>query len=244
MKIIPLLKKFGFSENESQVYLATLESGLSSAQNIARVAGIKRTTTYSVLSYLVNRGVVGKSKIRNKTRFLAESPDRLLRLIGELQNDMKNILPELQAIYNKKEVKPKIYFYEGENAIRRVYEDTLQEKPTEILEWNTNAFFDRLSKEYNYIEQRVAHGIKARRIASKGSLWESEHKLRDSKELADTRIVPKEDFDPQIEINIYADKLALMNYAENMSVIIESKAIADAMRQIYELSWIGARQKQ
>ena len=31
-----------------------------------------------------------------------------------------------------------------------------------------------------------------------------------------------------------------MNYAENMSVIIESKPIADAMRQAYELSWKGA----
>jgi len=35
--------------------------------------------------------------------------------------------------------------------------------------------------------------------------------------------------------------VAFLNYAEDMSVIIESKPIADAMRQAYELSWRGAK---
>ena len=72
-----LLQKLGFSGNEAKVYLAALEMGLSSAQDIAEKAGIKRTTGYSVLSYLVNRGVVGKTKVKGKTRFLAEPPQSL-----------------------------------------------------------------------------------------------------------------------------------------------------------------------
>lgn len=244
MLIEQLLKKLGFSQNEARVYLAALESGLSSAQDIAQKAGIKRTTCYSVLSSLVSRGVVGKTKVRGKTRFLAESPQRLLTLINELERGVKTALPELQAIYNKKEIKPKIVFYEGENAIHNVYEDTLKEKPQEILEWNTNAFFERFPKDYNYIEKRVSSGIKARRIAGQGSLWDTKHKYLDAKELAQTLIVPKEEFWPSIEVNIYSNKVAFMNYSENMSVIIESKAIADAMRQAYELSWRGSMAMQ
>src|SRR3989338_2456122 len=235
MHINQLLTKLGFSQNESKIYLAALESGLSSAQSIASRAGIKRTTGYSVLSYLVNRCIVGKTKIKGKTRFLAEPPERLLTLINELEKGIKQALPELSAIYNKNEAKPKITFYEGESAIHNVYEDTLKEKPKEILEWNTNTFFERFPKDYNYIEKRTKLGIKARRIAGKGSLWDTRHKFLDEKELAQTVVVPKELFDPQIEVNIYNNKVAFMNYAENMSVIIESKAIADAMRQAYEL---------
>jgi len=63
------------------------------------------------------------------------------------------------------------------------------------------------------------------------------------KELSETLILPKEIFDPQIEVNIYNNKVAFLNYAENMSVIIESKPIADAMKQAYELSWEGAKIK-
>jgi sugar-specific transcriptional regulator TrmB len=241
MRIEHILQKLGFSTNEARVYIAALGAGTASAQTIAAKAGLKRTTTYSVLSYLVDRGVVGKTKIQNKTRFVAEPPEKLLTIAQEVQSQIKAALPELGAIYNKSDIKPKITFFEGESAIHNVYEDTLKEKPKEILEWNTDAFFERFPKEYDYIKKRVALNIKARRIAGKGSKWDSKHRHLDEKELAETVIVPKEKFWPEIEVNIYNDKVAFMNYAENMSVIIESRAIADAMRQAYELSFEGAK---
>ena len=111
MHIPQLLLKLGFSTNESKVYLAALELGTASAQDIARKAQIKRTTGYSVLSYLVNRGVAGKTKVKGKTRFVAEPPQRLLTLINEIEKGIKDALPELTAIYNRKETKPKITFY-------------------------------------------------------------------------------------------------------------------------------------
>jgi len=241
MKIEEILGQLGFSDNETKIYLAALEMGTASAQDIAKKAELKRTTGYSVLTYLVNRGVVGKTIIKNKTRFFAESPEKLLNLVNEIKINITKVLPELEAVYNKNETKPKITFFEGRNAIHNVYEDTLREKPKEILEWNTNAFFNRFPKDYNYIEKRISSGIRAKRIAGKGSQWDTTHKYLDEKELAETLVVPKELFDPQIEVNIYNNKVAFMNYADNMSVIIESKAIADSMRQAYELSWRGAQ---
>lgn len=241
MRIEYILQKLGFSTNEAKVYIAALGAGIASAQEVAKKAGLKRTTAYSVLSYLVDRGVVGKTKVKNKMRFIAEPPEKLLSIAQEAQTQIKEALPELNAIYNKSDVKPKITFFEGENAIHKVYEDTLKEQPKEILEWNTDAFFERFPKEYDYIKKRVALHIKARRIAGKGSQWDSKHRHLDEKELSETIIVPKEKFWPEIEVNIYNNKVAFMNYAENMSVIIEAKAIADAMRQAYELSWQGAK---
>ena len=243
MHLYQLLQKLGFSANESKVYLACLETGLASAQDIAQQAGIKRTTCYSVLAHLVSRGTVGKTKVKGKTRFIAEPPQRLLTLINELENGIKEAMPELTAIYNRKETKPKITFFEGENAVWKVYEDTLKEKPQTILMWNNQEFFEKFNerKYSNYIPSRVALGIEAKRIAPKGSTWDMINRHRDAKELSQTLIVPKELFDPHVEVNIYNNKVAFMNYAENMSVIIESKAIADAMRQAYELSWKGAQ---
>lgn len=242
MHINQLLQKLGFSVKEAKVYLASLELGISSAQDVAKQAGLNRTTGYAVLNYLVNRGVMGKTKVKGKTRFVPEPPERLATLISELDKAIKDSLPQLRAIYNKKETKPKITFYEGSTAVQKVYDDTLTEKPEEILEYNTNAYFEEKSDvDPNYIHKRVALGIRARRIAGQGSKWDSKHKYLDQKELSQTAIVAKEKFNPQIEINIYNNKVAFMNYAENMSVIIESKPIADAMRQAYELSWRGAK---
>lgn len=236
-----VLTKLGFSANEARVYLAALSTGLASAAQIGKKAGLQRTTTYSVLDYLVKRGVVGQSKVRGKTRFAAEPPEKLLTLVGDIQTGLKKALPELEALYNKKGAKPKILFFEGREAIQNVYDDTLREKPKEILEWNTDAYFERFPKDHAYIAKRMELGIRARRLAGTGSVWQTKHQPYDRSELSETLIVPRDLFWPIVEVNIYNDKVAFMNYADEMSVIIENKAIADAMRQAYELSWRGAK---
>ena len=241
MEITELLRQLNFSKNESDVYLASLELGLSSAQDIAKKAGIKRTTAYSVLDYLVQKGIVAKTEIKSKTRFLVEPPEKLLSMVTNLQSELSKLMPELQAIYNAKPTKPKITFYEGDMAVQNVYDDTLKEKPEEILEWNTNKFFEKPTVDQRYIEKRVELNIKAKRMASIGSTWHKKHKALDKQELSETLILPKDKFNLDIEVNIYNNKIAFLNYAENMSVIIESKAIADAMKKVYELSWLGAK---
>jgi len=241
MNITNILQQLGFSKNEIDVYLASLELGLSSAQDIAKKAGIKRTTAYSVLDSLVQRGFISKTQDRGKTRFLVEPPDKLLFIVSNIENQLKNLLPELQAIYNSKKKKPKISFYEGKGAIQTVYEDTLREKPNEILEWNTDRFFKDFPGDYNYIQKRVQMNIKARRMAPSNSIWHKKHKALDKIEMAETVVVPSFKFSPEVEVNIYNNKIAFINYVEKMSVIIESPAIAKAMKQVYEISWIGAK---
>lgn len=241
MSIKTILKRLGFSKNEVQVYLATLELGISSAQKIAKKAGIKRTTAYPVLDALVVRGVVTKTKEKEKTRFLAEPPQKLLSMLTEIHRDLTKVLPELNAIHNRHEVKPKIVFFEGDEALEAMYNDTLKEKPKEILMWLTDLYFENFPKNKNYIAMRVKHNIHARRIGGSGSTWHRKNKLNDKKELSETIIVPRDYFWPGIEVNIYSDKVAFTNFAEKMCVIIENKTIAEAMRQVYELSWLGAK---
>lgn len=241
MILSKLLEQLGFSINEAKVYLAALKTGLNSAQNIASEAALQRTTTYSVLKVLVEKGLIAKSKEKGKTRFLAEPPDKLLALANALSERIKKSLPELEALYNQKQNKPKILFYEGVKSIQEVYDDTLREKPKEILEWNTDAYFNYPKVDQDYGKKRIALNIGARRISGSGSLYDTQHRFKDAAQLSETLIVPREVFWPGIEVNIYNDKIAFINFVEKMSVIIESKAIVEAMRQVYELSWLGAK---
>ena len=68
-------------------------------------------------------------------------------------------------------------------------------------------------------------------------------KIKDAtkQELSETIAVPPEMMMTGIEVNVYNNKFAFMNFREKIGIIIESKAMADAMRQAYELSWIGAK---
>lgn len=243
IKLEKLLQQIGFSKNEAKIYLASLELGLTSAQEIALKAGLPRTSAYSILKALNKKGYVAKSIIKGKLKFLSLPPEKLKDKVKEINKNLENSMPELKAIFNEDKNKPKILFYEGREAMQKVYDDTLGEKPNEILEWNTNDYFDfsKFDVDPKYIEKRIELGIKARRIAGKGSKWQYKHKKRDKEELSETLIVPKEKFWPHIEVNIYNNKVAFLNYEEQTSLIIESKSVAEAMRQAYELSWIGAK---
>ncbi|MSU75838.1 MAG: hypothetical protein EXS55_04985, partial [Candidatus Magasanikbacteria bacterium] len=198
MALDKLLQQIGFSKNEAKVYLAALESGPAAAQDIAKQAGLARTTVYSVLEYLVKRGVVGKTTKQGKTRFLADPPEKLLSLINDLRTQVEKSLPQLEAVYNKSETKPKIYFYEGKGAIRKAFDDTLEVKPAEILMWNTDSYFDfeRYGLDPDYIQKRIKLGIHAKRIAGEGSVWHTKNKPHDAQELSKTTVVPRQLFWP------------------------------------------------
>lgn len=244
MNLENILNHLGFAKNEVAIYLAALELCNASAQDIAKEADLPRTTAYFVLNKLVRRGIVGKTLTHGKTRFIAEPPQRLQTIIRDLDKELTKTMPELEARFNKSNIKPKIIFFEGKMAIQKVLDDTLQSRPKEILEWNTDEFFkhDTYSIDRLYIDKRVKLGIHARRIAGEGSGWQTKHRRYDKAELSQTVIVPKDMFWPNIEVNIYNNKVAFINYVEKMSLIIESEPIAQAMRQAYELSWKGAKE--
>ncbi len=243
MNVQQLLQNLGFSRNEVAVYLAALGLGEASAAAIAKRAKLKRTSAYPILEALINRGVVSTTKQRGKTRYQSQPPVTLLALVSGLATQLEAALPELDALYQESNsAKPRVTFYEGPEAIQNVYDDTLREQPAEILEWNTDRYFERFPRNHNYIDKRVALGMKARRMAGAGSRWHLAHRKYDDIELSETLIVPAEQFSPDIEVNIYSNKVAFLNYAEDMSLIIESPAIAHAMKQAYELSWQGGKQ--
>lgn len=240
---ITLLRNLGFSTNEARVYIAALEAGSASAQTIATLAGLQRTTTYSVLNILVRKGMVGKSKERGKFRYVAEPPERLVTIVQGVAEDVRRHLPEFSTLYNKNPKKPKIVFYEGNQAIRNVCDDTLRERPDEILQWDSESFlvWQSKQKKYPYIALRAKYHIKAKRIAPASNQFRK-HSAYDKGECAETILVPPTLFNPGVEVNIYNNKVAFLNYAEDMGVIIESVSIAEVMREAYRLSWLGAKQ--
>jgi len=215
-----------------------LEMGVSSAQEIAKKADILRTTGYSVLEQLVVRGVIIKTKKNSVNRYFAESPESLVHRIGASLQSLEKSLPELKAIQNKNEVKPKIVFYEGLSGIRRIYDDTIKSKPEEILEFNTSDMFSSLPNNFpaEYVDARKKNKIRAKRIAPASANWKN-HARKDGTELSSTILLAQAEFDIPVEINIYNDKVAFMSYSDQIGIIIEGQGIATAMRTIFELFW-------
>ncbi len=242
------LTELGFVEKEASVYLALLELGPSTATEIARRAGINRTTSYDILDSLIKESLVNIADNSKIQKYIAANPEKVIAFLEnkikkdkEMLKIAQGLLPQLLSVYNIKE-KPKVRFYEGRDGMKEAFEDTLSAQK-EILAFAVGEdIFKTLSEEYvrNYFKRRAEKNIGVRVIAPDTPESRSII-INDTKELRTSLLVPADKFYFSVEINIYNNKIMIASWREKFALIIESLEIADAQRKIFELSWEGAK---
>ncbi len=240
------LLEIGFADKEASVYLALLELGPSNVSTIARKAKINRTTGYDILEMLTAKGLMSVIGQGNIKQYTAEDPRNIIQWsenkLKQAQTELeasKKLLPELKSIFNKTE-KPKVKFYEGLEGIKEVYEDTLTAKETIVGYACAETLLETMSDfPEDYIKRRVAKGIHARGVVpnTPGMI---KFTNRDKEQLRESRLVPKDKLNIDIEINIYDNKVMMVSFKEELGIIIESEKIAKAQKQIFELAWEAA----
>lgn len=235
-----LIKQFGMSDKESEVFLALLELGDAQPAQISRKSGIKRPTAYVLLGSLVEKGfvtqVVGKKKV-----FRAEDPKKLLLRTRESLAQIEQSLPWLMSLMNQKNPKPTVRFYSKLEGIKQAYEESLLLPPgSELLAFGSaGAVMNRLSGFIeSYLKRRVQQNIRVRAITGSdqgGKLVAG----RDKKELRETRFLPSSLLTQDIEIDIYGNKLLAISLEneELIAILLESKTLVDAFRQMFEIMW-------
>lgn len=87
-EIISKLQQFGFNKAEAQVYYTLVRNPLINGSQIAKILNIPRTSVYSALNVLYQKGIVfllpGESN-----EYKAQSPDKLFeKLESEINNDL------------------------------------------------------------------------------------------------------------------------------------------------------------
>lgn len=247
MLLTTRLEQLGLTRKHASVYIALLELGGGTALEIAKKTQIKRTTIYNLLPELIGMGIITKTKIKKKTIYLAESPRNLVLNAEHKVDKAKELLPELEAIYNLFPYKPRITFYEGEAGMKIIYEDTLNSlKSGDVLLSFTGLedFTTLMPKEYyrDYVARRIAQKIFLRVIVPDSQMaraWQKEARktLREVKIISGTHYA----FDGDIEI--YKNKVAIISYKENfIGIIVESKEIANMLRTAFTLMWEEIKQ--
>lgn len=249
MKLINALTKIGLTEKQARVYMACLELGGARVNNIAKKAEVQRTTCYHVINDLINLGLVAKSKQKKAGFFVAEEPQTIEKRTKERLQIVQEILPQLQAVHNILPQTPKISFYEGWEGAKLVYENSLKTmRPGDtILSFSSFEEFDKyLQKPWSvdyFTEKRMEKKIRARIIAPASPAAER-LKRNALKELRDIKIVPAENYHFTTDMKIYGNRVGIISFKENfMSVLIESKEIAEMMKMAFELMWQGANAK-
>jgi len=241
------LNQLRFSPKETKVYLALLELGKGTVTKITRKAGLNRTTGYDILNNLLNKGLISISGKEPKQEYLAEPPDKILTMLSQqmkkIQNQLKQakkLLPQLKSIHNKDD-RPKIRFYEGKKGLRQVYEDTLTSKETIKAFAAVNDIHNTLPNYFpKYYKRRAKKGINIKAIIPNTKMAQ-ERIAHNKTEKRQAILIPADKFYFSPEINIYDNKIMIASWREKLGIIIESAEIADALKKVFKLAWLGAK---
>ncbi len=254
-----LLTSLGLSKDETIIYSFLLENGEATAGVIIKKNPFKRGTVYNILKSLKEKGIVEENEDTKIAKFKALHPSHLLKFAEEQERNaqlnkeaLNTILPDFISRYNLSQEKPGVRFYEGIQANQRLYEDILRtNEDYQFVRMTYESTFKEAVKPVfkQFMKKRIKQGLKVRAItpaddkhATEEARKEQERKDKDI--LFDRTWVDPKLYNAPVEIDIYGDRVAMMSYGkEFIGMIIQSKQISDAMKQLFELARIGAKVK-
>ncbi|MDO8474509.1 MAG: helix-turn-helix domain-containing protein [bacterium] len=139
MDILPLeLRKLGLKEKEARVYLAGLELGPESLQNIARKSEITRPTAYGIVRALQEKGLFREVQQGKKRLFVANSPEKILNILRlqkrELEEKEREFIRIIAALESRYALKDGgIQIFKGKEGLQVLQEQILYTTKKDII---------------------------------------------------------------------------------------------------------------
>ncbi len=240
------LSSLGLSDSEVTVYLAMI-TGARTARELIKITSLKRPTVYYALSCLEKRSLISKSGQEGDKRFSLEPLQRLSIIAEEksteavtLKNNINELIVSLASVASTGYDKPKVAYFEGPEAVKRVIMDMLYCKSKKLsgIVPQEN-FFWQVGKEFValFVEERKRNSITAK------NLWEVEIDKKLMRDYysgtSEVRIVPavmRGKFESTIFL--YDDKTLYISSLKNgYCVLITSKEHHDTMQALFDGLW-------
>lgn len=238
-----IFKKLDLSDKDVKVYLTLLEYGATSVRSLAELSDLNRGTTYDILKNLQELGLVTYFHQDTKQRFVAEDPDKLLKLLADQEEELKNskdrirqMIPQLKSLQEKGGHKPVTKLYENKEGIKFILDDVLNSLKNEIIKeyyiYSATKASDDINKAYpNFTKERIKRGIsvKAVSMAEGGRTYGlDERRWLGTNEESATFVI------------IYAGKCAFISQDATgfpVGVIIENRNIYETQLVIFKQLW-------
>jgi sugar-specific transcriptional regulator TrmB len=243
MNITKSLTNIGLNKKEAKIYIALLQLGQATAYKVSNFCGLKKPTTYVILNKLAEKGVVKKipkTEYDTVISFEALDPDSLFNNFEAKLKSSKQALPELRALNPKQKEKAKVYYYEGLNGIKKMYENVIKTaKNKEIIGFlgHNRNISKELIEFWDYFNQeRIKNNILARGVATEDKTvkrWTKNQK----KYLLKVKIAPKKEFDTNVSIEIFDKFIQIISFRYLQGIVIENPDIKKAFKQVFEMVW-------
>lgn len=238
---IDVFRQLGLDDREINLYTELLKLGSSKAGALSKIAGVDRSVTYKLLYNLLSKGFVSFVIRENRKYFQATDPEKLLDVLREMEEGLKEAIPFLQKLKKKPIEKAQVEVYKGKEGFKTVMNDLLK-KRHDLYGIGYTAKGPEIAKYWyeQWNNRRIKERIRRMYLVSS----ETAKKEVTKRPLTTIKIMPEGFISPSSTI-IYGDNIAIFFPEEEdfTGIVIRGKRIAKAYKSFFNALWNLSKSK-
>lgn len=252
MHLKNLLGLFDLRDSEADLYQILLSHGMLGASELARQAGVSRTSVYDVLERLTSAGLVTETSQGGIKKFVVQPPEKIQLLLTEKEArlaEAKKTVHELGQLYSHKQKtqKPRLQLFESKEEVRQMMKDLLLYRDIEALAfWPVKRMLELLGTDFMaaFHRERAARNITLRVIWPAGQVLALAHHpylAANAEQKRQIRVAPKA-VDYSLGYSIYSNTVRFISSSkETFGFLVDSAELSGMMRSQFEMMWQVAK---
>ncbi len=240
-KLLQTLENIGLSKGEAEVYLASLSLGPSTVKKIANASEVKRTTVYSIVESLKQKGLMHIEEKGFKKFFVPESPEKLEIVLEKRKKEFHQLLPEFSSIYSLKESDSTIRYYEGLESIKGMFNMIINDMKAGdeyVVVADQETWYKQDPKFFqDFMERRAKLPIKPVRMLLQDSAKAREHQKFQKNFNLNIKLLPT-GTESDIDIVITPQHVMFQQYKNPpIAFVIDNQSIIKTQKMLFETIW-------
>lgn len=237
--IVKNLIDSGLEEEEANIYLAILLLGKATISDIARKAGIKRTTIYSYIGELLRKDLIHKTAKGRRIYYIAEHPEKIIRRLEAKKKKIEAVLPQLTKFYCSASFRPNLRYYEGIEGMREIYREMTKTSKILYSVFSADEYNNVFTEEdgWEFLNNIREHGGKLKYLVEDTEEGRRYLKGGYHKGIGSGKLLPKGFSLSHSEVQVTGNKVTMLSLVNLVGVIIENPEIAEVQKNFIEFIW-------
>lgn len=243
------LSQIGFTGSESKVYMELLQIGAQPMSLLAKRMMMNRTSVWSILKSLEQKGVVSSYSSQKIKYFVANDPnfligyiDRKCRVFDYYREKLISVIPQFRGVSDNFVFhKPIVSFFDGLEGVKHVLYDFLKANCEKMGYISLDQCFLADNNFSDFFRDALKRKtLKPFRIILP-NFDEIKKIFNFNNKNVEILCVEKDDFRKlfENEIAIYNNKVCILNLQKGgeYAIVIESPKTADMHKMIFDMVW-------
>lgn len=177
-----------------------------------------------------------------RKNYQAANPYKIQEIQQEKQEETQQHIEQLVKTYSQRDKKPHVIYQEGKKALMYVFSDIVNSLEHGEVFYRVSSEKD-VSKANTYLPKDYREKRDKKQLERYVIMSETGAKTKSPRLERELITIPPEldDFEDNVSLTLYGDKIAYIDFTTETSIIIEHKALVDFHKKMFRIMYMSLR---